>query len=171
MAGAVARAALLAAGLAAALFDLPAVLPRWWHLGPLAAFVAALGVLAWRGLRPLARPTDAEVDRRLERATGLRHRPLVVIGDRPASRDPANGAALWQAHLDRAAAQVARLRTGWPHPAAPRREVQRRRAALAALLVAGVVVAGSDRPAGCCARSGRACPPGRHGPARSCRPG
>ena len=91
-------ASLLAAGLAAALFDLPAMLPPLWHLLALAAFVAAIGALAWRGLRPLARPTDAEVDRRLERATGLRHRPLVVIGDRPASPDPA-GAALWQAHL------------------------------------------------------------------------
>ncbi len=138
-------ATLLAVGLAAALFDLPAMLPPVWHLLALLAFVAAIGALAWRGLRPLVRPTDAEVDRRLERATGLRHRPLVVIGDRPASPDPA-GAALWQAHLDRAAAQVARLRAGWPHPAAPRREVRAARLALGAVLLAGVVVAGSDLP-------------------------
>ncbi len=138
-------AALLAVGLAAALFDLPALLPGWWHLGALAAFVAGLAFLMWYRLRPLARPADAEVDRRLERASGLRHRPLVVIADQPAALDPA-GAALWQAHLDRAAAQVARLRTGWPRPPRPTRDVQATRAALAALLVAGIVVAGVDAP-------------------------
>ena len=137
--------ALIGAAIAAALFDLPSVLPPLWHLAAEAAFVAGIAALLWRGLRPLARPTDMEVDRRLERATGLRHRPLVVVADRPAAMDPA-GAALWQAHRDRAAAQVARLRTGWPHPGIPQRDVCAIRAGLAVVLVAGLVVAGADAP-------------------------
>ena len=137
--------ALVGAWIAAALFDLPARLPGWWHLGLLAVLVLALAALAWRGLRRVRRPTDAEVDRRLERASGLRHRPLVVLSDRPASIDPAT-ADLWQAHLDRASAQVARLRTGWPRPGIPQADIRALRAGLAVVIVAGLVVAGPDTP-------------------------
>ena len=137
--------ALLGTWVAAALFDLPALLPATGRLLLLAAAVAGLGWLLWRGLRPLHRPTDAEVDRRLERASGLRHRPLTVLEDRPAATDAA-GSALWQAHMDRATAQVARLRAGWPHPGIPQQDVRATRAALAMLLVAGLIVAGPDAP-------------------------
>ncbi len=137
--------ALIGVWAALALFDVPALLPAWWHLAAVALLVAALGVLLWRGLRPLARPTPAEIDRRLELTSGVRHRPLVVLDDRPATTDPAI-AALWTAHRDRAAAQVARLRAGWPHPGIPQRDVRATRAALLVLLVAGFVVAGPDAP-------------------------
>ncbi len=137
--------ALLGTWMAGALFDLPALLPPVGRLALLAAAMAGLGWLLWRGLRPLRRPTDEEVDRRLERASGLRHRPLAVLEDRPAATDAA-GSALWQAHRDRAAAQVARLRAGWPRPGHPPRNVRAARAALAVLLVAGLVVAGPDAP-------------------------
>ena len=137
--------ALIGLWLAAALFDLPAMLPIWWQLGLLAAvFGGTVGLLV-HGLRPLTAPTDAEIDRRLEAASGLRHRPLIVLDDKQAGDDPA-AAALWQAHLDRAAAQLARLRVGWPHPGIPQRDVRAMRAALAVVLVAGLVVAGPDAP-------------------------
>ena len=138
--------ALIGAWIALALFDLPALLPVWWHIAALGLVVAGLAWLLWRGLHPLARPTDTEVDRRLELTSGVRHRPLVVLDDQPADTDPAT-AELWQAHLSRAAAQVARLRAGWPHPGIPQRDVWATRAALAVLLVAGVVMAGPDAPA------------------------
>ncbi len=137
--------ALVGAWVASSLFDLPALLPAWWHLGLVAALLLALGGLAWRGLRPVHRPTDAEVDRWLERASGLRHRPLVVLFDQPASIDPVT-ATLWQAHLDRAAAQVGQLRTGWPRPGIPQADIRAIRAALAVVIVAGLVVAGPDTP-------------------------
>jgi hypothetical protein len=138
--------ALIGAWIALALFDIPGMLPVWWHIAALGFLVVALGVLLWRGLRPLARPTDAEVDRRLELTSGVRHRPLVVLDDKPAEADPA-ATELWQAHLARAAAQVARLRAGWPHPGIPQRDVWATRAALAVLLVAGLVMAGPEAPA------------------------
>ena len=137
--------ALIGVWLAASLFDLPGLLPVWWHLGLLAIVVVALVGLTWRGLRPLRRPTDAEVDRRLERASGLRHRPLVVIDDQPAMDDPAT-AALWHAHRTRATAQIARLRAGWPRPGIPQKDMIAGRAILVALLVVGVVVAGPEIP-------------------------
>ena len=136
---------LVGAWLAASLFDLPSMLPPAWHLGLEALVLAGVVALLWRGMRPLARPTDAEVDRRLETATGLRHRPLVAIGDRPAATDAAS-ASLWQAHIERARADVARLRVGWPRPGIPQRDVRATRAALVAALVAGVVIAGADAP-------------------------
>ena len=48
-------------------------------------------------------PAPAAADRRIEAASGLRHRPLATLGDRPAGEDPA-ALALWQAHLARQAA-------------------------------------------------------------------
>ncbi len=139
--------ALVGAWIVLALFDLPQRLPAWWHLAALGLLLAALVASVWLGLRRVRRPGDAEVDRRLEHASGLRHRPLVVLDDRPAdaASDPAT-AALWQAHTRRAADQVARLRAGWPHPGIPQRDVWAARAALAVLIAAGLVVAGADTP-------------------------
>ncbi len=134
---------LLGAWLVAALFDLPSLLPPAWHLALEALVLAATLALLGRGLRPMTRPTDAEVDRRLESATGLRHRPLVTIADKPAAID-ASSTALWQAHVERARADVSRLRVGWPHPGLPQRDVRATRAVLALLLVAGVVIAGPE---------------------------
>ena len=136
---------LIGAWLVASLFDLPAMLPPLWHLSALVAVTLGVAVLLWRGLHPLRRPTDAEVDRRLEAASGLRHRPLVVMDDTPLVADP-EAAGLWRAHVARARADVARLRVGWPHPGIPQRDVRASRAAIAVLLVAGLVVAGSDAP-------------------------
>ncbi len=137
--------ALVGVWLAVSLFDLPAMLPIWWHIGLLVVVTAGLVALVGRGLWPLRRPSDGEVDRRLERASGLRHRPLVVIDDSPATADPATR-DLWRAHRDRAAAQVARLRTGWPNPGIPQADVRATRAALAVLLIVGAVVAGPEAP-------------------------
>ncbi len=88
-----------------ALCDLFRLLPGWLHAILLAGFaggiVVALGRAAWR-LRP---PGIAASRRRLERASGLAHRPLTALADRLAGggSDPA-AAALWQAHLARMAA-------------------------------------------------------------------
>ncbi len=54
--------------------------------------------------------------------------------------------ALWQAHLDRAVAQVARLRVGWPQPALARLDQRALRGFLVVAIAAGWVVAGADAP-------------------------
>src|SRR5260221_1369778 len=98
-----------------ALCDLFRLLPGWLHAILLAGFaggiVVALGRAAWR-LRP---PGIAASRRRLERASGLAHRPLTALADRLArvGSDP-SAPALWQAHLARMAAATRRLRVGRP---------------------------------------------------------
>lgn len=130
----------------AALLDLPLYLPPAWHLALLAGTTAAIVVLLVRGLWSIRTPDDAAADRRLERASGLQHRPLAVLTDRPAQLDPM-GVALWQAHLARTVRQVRRLRIGTPHPGLPRRDRYALRGALVVALVAACFIAGQDAPA------------------------
>ena len=103
-------------------------------------------MLLGRGLRGLATPDEAAADRRLERASGLRHRPLSVLRDRPTVADEA-GQAMWQAHVVRAVNQIRRLRVGLPHPGLARRDPRALRAGLVVGLVACFGIAGSDSPA------------------------
>lgn len=129
-----------------ALLDLPRLLPSWAHIVLLAVTVlAVLGLLA-NGLRRVRPPDDAQADRRLELASGLVHRPLSVLTDRPAGPDEAAN-PLWQAHVARAVRQVRRLRVGFPHPGLARRDPRAFRAALVLALVAALVIAGPDAPA------------------------
>jgi len=129
-----------------ALLDLPRYLPPAWHLALLAGTVAAIVLLLARGLWPVRAPDDTAADRRLERASGLTHRPLAVLTDRPALHDPA-GVALWQAHLARTIRQVRRLHVGTPHPGLPRRDRHALRSALVVALIATFGIAGQDAPA------------------------
>lgn len=128
-----------------ALLDLPSYLTPAWHLALLAGTAATIVGLLARGLWPIRAPDDAAADRRLERASGLAHRPLGVLTDRPAQHDPM-GVALWQAHLARTIRQVRRLRVGTPHPGLPRRDRYALRAALVVALIAAFGIAGEDAP-------------------------
>jgi uncharacterized protein (TIGR02302 family) len=132
--------------LVVALLDIPRMLPAWAHLLLLGATVFLVAGLLWRGLSRVRRPDDAAADRRLEAASGLRHRPLSVLVDQPAHADPA-GDALWRAHVARALAQVGRLRVGRPSPGLARRDPRALRGGLVVALVAALVIAGADAPA------------------------
>jgi len=129
-----------------ALLNVPLLLPPAAHLALLVVSLAAVAILLIRGLRGLALPDDAAADRRLERASGLHHRPLAVLTDRPATSDEA-GTALWHAHVARAAAQLRRLRVGLPRPGLAQRDRRALRGGLLVGLVASVVIAGDDGPA------------------------
>lgn len=136
---------LAGAYVALALLDVPATLPPWVRIILLAAVVLAVGVALWRGLRSVRRPTASDADRRLEQATGLRHRPLAALADQPASPSP-EASALWQEYQRRLAAQVARLRVGVPRPGLARQDGMALRGALLVGLAAAVVVAGAEWP-------------------------
>ena len=140
--------------LCAALLDLPRLLPTSLHLALLAATGIAVAVLLVRGFKGIAAPDDAAADRRLEVASGLRHRPLSVLTDRPAGRptgaspivtDPAAD-PLWRAHVERAIRQLRRLRVGLPRPGLARRDPRALRGGLLVGLVAALVIAGPDAP-------------------------
>lgn len=83
----------------------------WIHLLALIVFVVLLFDAIGRG-RLLWRPVGlSEAKRRVEAATGLSHRPLDVIDDRPVNLDPAQR-ILWQIHVERAKKQLKNL--NWP---------------------------------------------------------
>ena len=61
--------------------------------------------------------------RRIERESGLGHRPLSALRDRPVAGTGDRAArGLWQAHLERVARSARRLRVGVPSPGLPRRD-------------------------------------------------
>jgi hypothetical protein len=114
-----------------------------WRL--LAAAGTALAVLVWE-LARLRRPRMAEIDRRIEAASGLSHQPLATLTDRPAQASAA-GAAIWQAHQARTQAILAQARAGWPAPQLGRRDPFGLAGLLLALLATGWVIAGPHAPA------------------------
>ena len=134
---------LLGAYACAALLDLPARLPSWPRLLLLLAVVLAAAALLWRGLHQVRRPTPARVDRRLEAASGLRHRPLAALTDRPAHPSP-DADAVWRVHLARVAAQVRGLRVGRPRPGLAARDGRALRGALLVGLAASLAIAGPE---------------------------
>jgi uncharacterized protein (TIGR02302 family) len=128
-----------------ALLGVPLLLPYWARPILAAAFLAGFGYAAWRSFRGFALPVPEAADRRLERDSGLSHRPLAALADRPASDDPM-ALALWQAHQRRAASSIRRLRVGLPRPGLARRDPIALRAALALSLLAALVIAGAETP-------------------------
>jgi len=128
-----------------ALLDLPGQLPAPLHLLGLVVLALALGWLGWRGWRGFRAPDLAAAERRLERDSGLSHRPLATLGDRPASADPATQ-ALWAAHQQRVAAQLGALRVTPPRPGLAARDPRALRAAVLLGLLAALVVAGREAP-------------------------
>ncbi len=128
-----------------ALLGLPLFLPGWARLLLAFAFLGLLGVVGWRSLRGLAVPDERAADRRLERASGLAHRPLEALTDRPAAGDKL-ALALWEVHRARAAASVAALKVGLPRPGLAKRDPRALRAALGLSVLAALVVAGPEAP-------------------------
>lgn len=136
----------LAAFVAVALFDILPDLSGWFHVGVLAGFGAAFAAsifFAWYGF---SGPTTSDAKRRLERESGLDHRPLTAIEDKLAlgGGDP-YAEALWRAHWERVRAKVKDLRVGAPRPRVARRDpLALRGLALIVLVFAGIVAWGDE---------------------------
>ena len=103
--------------IAAAHLDLFAGFDPWVHTGILAALAIGFAGLAWWSLRDFAWPARDAAIRRLERDSGVPHRPLVAVEDKLAagSSDPM-AAALWEAHRRREAERLAGLTNKPAHP-------------------------------------------------------
>lgn len=122
-------------------------LPRAGRIAGVAAFALALGYVAWRALilRP---PARMERLARLDRDSGLKHRPASALADtlaNPAS-DPATN-ALWALHRSRLAHAARALRVAAPDPQMPRKDRFALRAAALVALAAAAFVAGPERGA------------------------
>ncbi len=111
----------------------------------LAATVAALLLVPIRQRGNLPRPTEVTAERRLERDSGLPHRPFAVLRDAPAIANDTQ-AALWARHRARAAAALIKLRLAGPRLGFTARDPYALRVLAVLLLVAGLVDAGARAP-------------------------
>ncbi len=125
-----------------ALFDLLPLLPAALHAVVLFLFALAFALAALRAARALRLPAETEARRRIERESGLPHRPLEALADRPSGPFEPASAELWQAHRRRMAAALVRLKVGWPKASLAARDPRALRALLALLLVLGALDAG-----------------------------
>ena len=132
--------------LCAALLNLPPLLPAWAHVALLALVVLAVTGLLLHGLWNVRLPDNLAADRRLETRSGLIHRPLSVLTDKPATLD-AVGLALWRAHTARAVTQIGRLQVGLPRPGLARRDPRALRCGLLLAVLACLGIANIDAPA------------------------
>ncbi len=126
-----------------ALLEIPQSLPAAPHAILLAIFGLGFLALLARGLRHVSFANAATADHRLEAASGLRHRPLTVLRDAPAS---GGGGELWRAHVARATAQLGRLRVGVPRPGLAAIDRRALRGLVVVGLAACLVVAGPETP-------------------------
>lgn len=83
----------------------------WAHLVALALIVAVFFDALGRSRIHYRHPSLSAAKRRVEAASGLAHRPLDVLSDRPALANDEQQ-ALWQAHLERNKSLLKNL--GWP---------------------------------------------------------
>jgi uncharacterized protein (TIGR02302 family) len=130
-----------------ALFDLLPLLPGWAHAVALGAFALGFATAAAWGARGAASggwPDLAAARRRIERMSGLLHRPLAALADQPSAPLDEGAARLWAAHRQRMAAAARRLRVGWPAASLARNDPWGLRSLLAILLILGAIDAGAD---------------------------
>lgn len=131
-----------------ALFDLLPALPGWTHSVILGILVVALAVAIIRAARGPAGfglwPDGIAARRRLETASGLPHRPLQALADRPSTPLDGAAASLWAAHQRRMAEAAHRLRVGWPAAGLARHDPWGLRSILVILLLLGFIDAGAD---------------------------
>ena len=131
---------------ALALLDFFAALAGWLHAVVLAAAAVCFGYALYRAFKLLVVPSHLEALRRIEKASGLEHRPLEALQDTlPPGQDDPTTRALWEAHRQQMAERIRVLKVGAPSPGLPARDPWAVRAIVVLLLVVGVVVAGPER--------------------------
>ena len=125
----------------------------WAGLWLALPFIArAVGLVIFAGIAivalfPLIRfrwPSREEALGRLDRGSGIRHRPATTLTDTLSSQDPV-AQALWQAQRERTLASLKRIRAGLPHPRLALHDPWALRALVMVMLVATFFAAGDER--------------------------
>ncbi|MEW5422355.1 TIGR02302 family protein [Amorphus sp. 3PC139-8] len=120
------------------------VTPGWLRISALVVF--GVGLLA--SLVPLARiqvPSAEEAVRRLERQSGVPHRPLTAYRDTLSDTDADSAAqALWTAHRTRMVAALDRVSAKLPTPKLYRRDPYALRAVVGLLLVVALAAGSGE---------------------------
>ncbi len=132
--------AALCALAALAMSGIAALLPGWLHLAVALACLAALGVLLLRATPSIAMPGAEAAERRLERDSGLAHRPFAALRDVPAGGAAAS--PLWRLHQARARQAVTRLSLRRPDAELALHDPFALRAGAVLLLAAALAMAG-----------------------------
>jgi uncharacterized protein (TIGR02302 family) len=123
----------------------------WLWLPPLGRAIGVgvfflLTAAAFAPLLMLRLPSRMDGLRRLDRNTGLQHRPATAIADEIATPDrDVHALALWRAHVERALRAAKTLKAGLPAPRLALRDPFALRALVAVLVVATFVAAGGER--------------------------
>ncbi len=121
-----------------------------WLLLPFVGRAVGIGVflvVALAALFPLVGfrwPSRTEALSRLDRGTGVRHRPATTLTDTLNSHDPV-ALALWQAQRERTQASVKRIRARLPSPRLAIHDPWALRALVIVLAVATYIAAGDER--------------------------
>src|SRR5215468_2915415 len=92
------------------LFDLLPLLPGLLHAAVLLGFGVAFFAALAAAARTMSIPGRGAARRRIEQASGLSHRPLQALADRPSGSPDAASTALWEAHRRRMQAAASQLR-------------------------------------------------------------
>jgi uncharacterized protein (TIGR02302 family) len=123
----------------------------WLWLPPLARAIgllifAALAIAAAIPFAFLRPPGTSDGLRRLDRASGLIHRPATAMADQLAvpAQDP-NALALWKAHLERARREAGALKAGRPSPRLAWRDPYALRGLVLIACIATFLAAGGER--------------------------
>jgi uncharacterized protein (TIGR02302 family) len=143
--------ALAAPATAVGLFLAASWLGVWLWLPPSgrAIGLCLFVLLAAAATLPLLRlrlPTREDALRRLDRKSGLPHRPATTIADdiSGSATDPTS-LVLWRAHIERALRSAKQLKAGQPTPRLARRDPFALRALVLVLVIATFVAAGGER--------------------------
>jgi uncharacterized protein (TIGR02302 family) len=127
-----------------ALFDLLPNLPGLLHAAALLGFGAAFFLCLAAAFRKIIVPDRLAARRRIEQASGLEHRPLQTLADRPSGALDPQAARLWLAHLRRMELATRHLRIGLPKAGLAARDPLGLRALLTMLLLLAAADAGAD---------------------------
>ena len=143
--------ALAALATAVGLFLSASWLGLWLWLPPLGrtVFLIAFAAVAIAAVLPfvfLRFPALTDGLRRLDRGSGLRHRPATAIADELAvtTKDPYS-LALWNAHVERSLQAARALKPGAPAPRVARRDPYALRALVLVACIATFFAAGGER--------------------------
>lgn len=123
----------------------------WMALPPLGRAIGLVlfGLVILVAAVPLIRlrlPSIPDGLRRLDRASGEKHRPASAITDSiAANRTDPVAQALWRAHVERALMSARRFKAGWPAPRLSMRDPMALRALVLILVVATFFAAGGER--------------------------
>jgi len=128
-----------------ALTDVLPMLPDVVHALVL-CFLAALLGYSFSGFKRALAPIGAEeAARRVEDESGLKHRPLTALFDRPTQTKLSPEAeVLWYAHLKQAAKDTEKLSVPIPRPRVARRDIRGLRFVAVLVLFIGVLLGGNE---------------------------